>query len=44
MTVKDKVCPNIVGVDIGCGMYTVKLNNTALDLEKIDAACHEIPS
>ena len=44
MTVKDKVCPNIVGVDIGCGMYTVKLNNTALDLEKIDAACQEIPS
>ena len=25
MTVKDKACPNIVGVDIGCGMYTVKL-------------------
>ena len=27
MTIKDKVCPNIVGVDIGCGMYTVKLLN-----------------
>ena len=25
MTIRDKVVPNIVGVDIGCGMYTVKL-------------------
>lgn len=25
MTVKDKVVPNIVGVDIGCGRYTVNL-------------------
>ena len=25
MTITDKVVPNIVGVDIGCGMYTVKL-------------------
>ena len=25
MTVTDKVCPNIGGVDIGCGMYTVQL-------------------
>lgn len=24
MTIIDKACPNIVGVDIGCGMYTVK--------------------
>ena len=23
MTVVDKACPNVVGVDIGCGMYTV---------------------
>ena len=34
MTVTDKACPNIVGVDIGCGMYTVKLSNHALDFEK----------
>lgn len=27
MTVHDKVVPNIVGVDIGCGMYTVNLGN-----------------
>lgn len=44
MTVLDKACPNIVGVDIGCGMYTVKLADTALDFEKIDEVCHYIPS
>ena len=44
MTVKDKVCPNIVGVDIGCGMYAVKLADKTLDFEKIDEACHYIPS
>ena len=27
MTIKDKACPNIVGVDIGCGMLTVKLQD-----------------
>lgn len=44
MTVTDKACPNIVGVDIGCGMYTVKLADTELDFERIDAAAHFIPS
>ena len=44
MTVTDKVCPNIVGVDIGCGMYTVRLKKTEIDFEKIDEACHFIPS
>ena len=44
MTVTDKACPNIVGVDIGCGMYTVKLNDETLDFERIDEACHYIPS
>ena len=44
MTVSDKACPNIVGVDIGCGMYTVKLNDEILDFERIDEACHYIPS
>ncbi|MGI6720946.1 MAG: RtcB family protein [Anaerovoracaceae bacterium] len=44
MTVTDKVCPNIVGVDIGCGMYTVKLDEKELDFEKIDEAAHYIPS
>ena len=44
MTVTDKVCPNIVGVDIGCGMYTVKLSDGAPDMELLDAACHAVPS
>ena len=44
MTIIDKACPNIVGVDIGCGMYTIKLMDQKLDFEKIDAVCHYIPS
>ena len=44
MTVTDKAVPNIVGVDIGCGMYTVKLETDTLDFEKIDEAAHYIPS
>ncbi len=44
MTIADKVCPNVVGVDIGCGMYTVRLNDTDIDFEKIDAAARYIPS
>ena len=44
MTVKDKVVPNIVGVDIGCGMYTVDLGKGGIDLEEMDRAAHAIPS
>ncbi|MBQ5783089.1 MAG: RtcB family protein [Oscillospiraceae bacterium] len=44
MTITDKVCPNIVGVDIGCGMYTVKLADKKVDFEKLDHAAHYIPS
>lgn len=44
MTIKDKVVPNVVGVDIGCGMYTVKLGHGQLDLPKIDEAAHYVPS
>ena len=44
MTVTDKVCPNVVGVDIGCGMYTVQLKEKELDFKKIDEVCHYIPS
>ena len=32
----EKVIPNIVGVDIGCGMLTVELGNIDLDLATID--------
>lgn len=44
MTISDKAVPNIVGVDIGCGMYTVNLGKGELDLEKLDEAVHFIPS
>jgi RNA-splicing ligase RtcB len=32
----DKVIPNIVGVDIGCGMLTVELGQIEIDLHKLD--------
>ena len=44
MTVKDKAVPNIVGVDIGCGMYTVSLGKAKINMEQMDAAAHFIPS
>lgn len=44
MTVKDKAVPNIVGVDIGCGMYTVNLGQVEIDMEQMDTAAHFIPS
>ena len=44
MTVTDKVVPNIVGVDIGCGMFTVKLETAEIDFEKFDEAAHFVPS
>ena len=44
MTVEGKACPNVVGVDIGCGMYTVRLSERDIDFEKIDEVCHFIPS
>lgn len=41
----DKVIPNIVGVDIGCGMLTVKLGNVDIDLQRLDEVIREyIPS
>ncbi len=43
MTLTDKVVPNMVGVDIGCGMYTVELGKIDIDLEVFDTAVHTIP-
>lgn len=41
----NKVIPNIVGVDIGCGMLCVELGNIKLDLEKLDKVIREyVPS
>lgn len=45
MTITDKVTPNLVGVDIGCGMLVVELQERNVDLEKLDAIIHDfIPS
>ena len=44
MTIRDKAVPNVVGVDIGCGMYTVNLGRAELDFAKIDEVAHVIPS
>lgn len=45
MNVQDKIVPNLVGVDIGCGMLTIQLGKIDLDLESIDNFIRkEIPS
>ena len=44
MTITDKAVPNIVGVDIGCGMFTVNLGICDINLEEFDKAAHFIPS
>ena len=44
MTIQDKAVPNVVGVDIGCGMYTVNLGKSDIDFERVDEAAHYIPS
>lgn len=45
MTIKDKVIPNMVGVDIGCGMEVVRIEQKNIDLARFDAAVYErIPS
>lgn len=38
MTIHDRICPNLVGVDIGCGMLAVKLGRVRLDLDELDKA------
>ena len=38
--IKDKVVPNLVGVDIGCGMLTVNLGKIDIDFEKLDNYIH----
>lgn len=41
MTITDKVVPNLVGVDIGCGMETVMLDDSHVELQKLDKVIHE---
>ena len=45
MTITDRVVPNLVGVDIGCGMETARLREDHLELQKLDKLIREkIPS
>lgn len=46
MEIRDKICPNLVGVDTGCGMHTTIMPSTIFpDFEKLDQVIHEyIPS
>ena len=42
MTITDKIIPNLVGVDIGCGMLTVELGKLdSIDFDKLDAVIKE---
>ena len=44
MTLTNKVCPNIVGCDVGCGMLVLNLGKINIDLKAFDEACHKIAS
>lgn len=45
MTISDKIVPGMVGVDIGCGMETVKLAETKIDYATLDNLIRQdIPS
>ena len=45
MTITDKVVPNLVGVDIGCGMETVCIKESFIDVQRLDKLIRgQIPS
>lgn len=45
MTISDKICPNLVGVDIGCGMETIRIKETHIEPQKLDKVIRDsIPS
>lgn len=45
MTVTDKIIPQLLGVDIGCGMTCVKLKKANIEFQKLDKVIREkIPS
>ena len=45
MTISDKICPNLVGVDIGCGMEAIRVKESYFEPRKLDAVIREgIPS
>lgn len=45
IAIRDRIVPNTVGVDIGCGMLVTELGNADIDLQKLDDVIHEkVPS
>ncbi len=45
MTIQDKIVPNYVGIDIGCGLYVAKIDAKEVDFEKLDKVIRKyIPS
>lgn len=45
MTIRDKIVPNLVGVDIGCGMEVIRIKETHIELQKLDKLIYQrIPS
>lgn len=45
MTITDKIVPNLVGVDIGCGMETVRLKEKHIEVQQLDKLIYnKIPS
>ncbi len=45
MTIQDKICPNLVGVDIGCGMETIRIREDHIEPQKLDVVIRDgIPS
>lgn len=45
MTITDKVVPNLVGVDIGCGMETIRVREKHIELQQLDKLIRQrIPS
>lgn len=41
MTITDKIVPGMVGVDIGCGMETVRLAEREIDYARLDAVIRQ---
>ena len=41
MTITDSVVPNLVGVDIGCGMETSIFSDTDIDFQRLDEIIHK---
>lgn len=42
MTIQDKIVPNLVGVDIGCGLQVVKLKEKSINLDILDKIIHKL--